>query len=168
MECAEVLWTQRAYHKTGDLSTQRAKISGNPHIKSSRDLIRFSSRDSHKFSEKLVEIYHSIIKSSRDSHHHSLSHILYEHQNLVETGIQSRCVHILIQLTHALDSCIICVYTSRYIMHKRVYTVTLDIECWDDLKVDKIDWAKRVGLFPDEYIHSSVQELTSPRPVDSI
>ena len=51
-------------------------------------------------------------------------------------------------------------------MHKRVYTVTLDIECWDDLKLDSIDWAKRVGLFPDEYIHSSVQELTSPRLVD--
>ena len=51
-------------------------------------------------------------------------------------------------------------------MHKCVYTVTLDIECWNDLKVDKIDWAKRVGLFPDEFIHSSVQELTSPRPVD--
>jgi len=51
-------------------------------------------------------------------------------------------------------------------MHKRVYTVTLDIECWDDLKLDSIDWAKRVGLFPDEYIHSSVQERLSPRPVD--
>ena len=61
---------------------------------------------------------------------------------------------------------IICTYTSRYIMHKRVYTVTLDIECWDDLKLDSIDWAKRVGLFPDEYIHSSVQERLSPRPVD--
>ena len=166
MECAEVLWVQRAYHKTGDLSTQRAKISGNPHIKSSRGLIRFSSRDTHKFSKNLVEIYHILIKSSRDSHHHSSSHILHEHRNLVETGIQSRCVHILTYLTHALDSCILDVYTSRYIMHKRVYTVTLDIECWDDLKLDSIDWAKRVGLFPDEYIHSSVQERTSPRPVD--
>ena len=54
------------------------------------------------------------------------------------------------------------------IMHKRVYTVTLDIECWDDLKVTKIDWAKRIGLFPDEYIHSSVQELETARTVDSI
>ena len=54
------------------------------------------------------------------------------------------------------------------IMHKRVYTVTLDIECWDDLKVDKIDWAKRIGLFPDEYIHSSVRELETARTVDSI
>ena len=54
------------------------------------------------------------------------------------------------------------------IMHKCVYTVTLDIECWDDLKLDKIDWAKRVGLFPDEYIHSSVQEHPLPRLVDSI
>ena len=71
-------------------------------------------------------------------------------------------------LTHALDSCILDVYTSRYIMHKRVYTVTLDIECWDDLKVEKIDWAKSINLFPDEFIHSSVKELTLPRPVDSI
>ena len=44
-------------------------------------------------------------------------------------------------------------------MYKRTYTVTLDIECWDDLKVDSIDWAKAINLFPDEYIHSSVQEL---------
>jgi len=51
-------------------------------------------------------------------------------------------------------------------MHKRVYTVTLDIECWDDLKLDSIDWAKRVGLFPDEFIHSSVQEHQLPRLVD--
>ena len=65
---------------------------------------------------------------------------------------------------------IICTYTSRYtyIMHKCVYTVTLDIECWNDLKVDKINWAKAINLFPDEFIHSSVKELTSPRPVDSI
>jgi len=53
-------------------------------------------------------------------------------------------------------------------MHKCVYTVTLDIECWDDLKVEKIDWAKSINLFPDEFIHSSVQERTSPRQVDRI
>jgi len=53
-------------------------------------------------------------------------------------------------------------------MHKCVYTVTLDIECWNDLKVEKIDWAKSINLFPDEFIHSSVQERTLPRPVDSI
>ncbi len=46
------------------------------------------------------------------------------------------------------------------LMHRRCYTVTLDIECWDDLKVDSIDWAKAINLFPDEYIHSSVQERT--------
>ena len=55
-----------------------------------------------------------------------------------------------------------------YIMYKRTYTVTLDIECWDDLKLDTIDWAKRINLFPDEYIHSSVKEHDLPRPVDSI
>ena len=75
-------------------------------------------------------------------------------------------MHIHIYLTPALDSCIMCVYTSRYIMHKRVYTVTLDIECWDDLKVDKIDWARSINLFPDEFIHSSVQEHPLPRLVD--
>ena len=83
--------------------------------------------------------------------------------NLVET-----CHHIHTYL-HLVEMCaIICTYTSRYtyIMHKCVYTVTLDIECWDDLKVEKIDWAKSINLFPDEFIHSSVQERTSPRPVD--
>ena len=76
--------------------------------------------------------------------------------------------------THILDIRTRFMYTRcihfeiHIIMHKRVYTVTLDIECWDDLKVEKIDWAKSIKLFPDEFIHSSVQERTSPRPVDSI
>ena len=55
-----------------------------------------------------------------------------------------------------------------YIMYKRTYTVTLDIECWDDLKVEKIDWAKSINLFPDEFIHSSVQDLGAGKTVDSI
>ena len=53
-------------------------------------------------------------------------------------------------------------------MHKRVYTVTLDIECWDDLKVEQIDWAKSINLFPDEFIHSNTQLLRDGVPVDSI
>ena len=53
-------------------------------------------------------------------------------------------------------------------MHKRVYTVTLDIECWDDLKVEQIDWAKSINLFPDEFIHSNTKLLRDGVPVDSI
>ena len=53
-------------------------------------------------------------------------------------------------------------------MHKRVYTVTLDIECWDDLKVDSIDWAKAINLFPDEFIHSNTKLLDDGVIVDSI
>ena len=85
--------------------------------------------------------------------------------NLVET-----CHHIHTYL-HLVEICaIICTYTSRYtyIMHKRVYTVTLDIECWDDLKVEKIDWAKSINLFPDEFIHSNTKLLENGVPVDSI
>jgi len=62
-------------------------------------------------------------------------------------------------------------YTLRdtyIIMRKRVYTVTLDIECWDDLKVEQIDWAKSINLFPDEFIHSSVQDLGAGKAVDSL
>ena len=33
-------------------------------------------------------------------------------------------------------------------MHKRVYTVTLDIECWDDLKVEKSIGRKASIFFP--------------------
>ena len=58
--------------------------------------------------------------------------------------------------------------THIYIMYKRTYTVTLDIECWDDLKVEKIDWAKSINLFPDEFIHSSTKLLKDRVPVDSI
>ena len=166
MDCAEVLWVKRAYHKTGDLSTQRAKISGNPHIKSSRGLIRFSSREYSQFSENLVEIYHHSHKvQSRLSSSFIISYIVCAQESSRDTRTLIY-QHMHIQLTSVLDSCIMCIYTSRYIMHKRVYTVTLDIECWDDLKVDKIDWARSINLFPDEFIHSSVQERTLPRPVD--
>ena len=92
--------------------------------------------------EKLVEIYTSHLDET--CHH-------------MHTYIASRrdmCYHMYIH------------FEIHIIMHKRVYTVTLDIECWDDLKVEKIDWAKKINLFPDEFIHSSVQERTSPRPVD--
>ena len=81
--------------------------------------------------------------------------------DLVET-----CHHMHTYLHTCTRYAILDVHFEIHIMHKRVYTVTLDIECWDDLKVDKIDWARSINLFPDEFIHSSVQERTSPRPVD--
>ena len=103
MECAEVLWTKRAYHKTGGLSTQRAKISGNPHIKSSRVLIRFSSREYSQFSKNLVEIYHHLIKSSRDSHHHSYTLI---HSRLSESSRECHiCSHIHTYVASRRDTC---------------------------------------------------------------
>ena len=151
------------------------KFSENPDIKSSRDLIRFSSRDIHTSYKNLVEIYHNIIKSSRDSQ--QLSYLSYCSRllNLVET------CDIIISSSRDVCICTSSWHTSRYvlsyvhtlrdthiIMYKRTYTVTLDIEFWDDLKLDTIDWAKRINLFPDEYIHSSVKEHHVPRPVDSI
>ena len=85
--------------------------------------------------------------------------------DLVET-----CHHMHTYIASSRDMCYhMCIHFEIHIiMHKRVYTVTLDIECWDDLKVEKIDWAKSINLFPDEFIHSSVQERLSPRSVDSI
>ena len=75
-----------------------SKKSRNPHIKSSRDLIENSSRDSHKFSENLVETYHHIIKSSRDSHHHSSS--LYHNQK-TESSRDTRII-----ISSSRDVCI--------------------------------------------------------------
>ena len=116
-------------------------------------ILRESSRDissSHKVQSRLSSSFNILIHR--------------DYQNLVESA-----TYVLIS-THTLHlveiHAIICTYTSRYIMHKRVYTVTLDIECWDDLKVEKIDWAKSINLFPDEFIHSSVQEHRLPRLVD--
>ena len=131
--------------------------------KSSRDFCIFSSRDisySHKVQSRL---------SSSFIYSHTVRD--YQNQTRLSTRIQSSLYHHTHTYLRLVEICaIICTYTSRYtyIMHKCVYTVTLDIECWNDLKVDKIDWAKSINLFPDEFIHSSVQELTSPRPVDSI
>ena len=53
--------------------------------KKSRNPDKKTSRDTHKFSENLVEIHTHIIKSSRDSHHHSYTLIVRDYQNLVET-----------------------------------------------------------------------------------
>ena len=125
--------------------------------KSSRDFCIFSSRDisySHKVQSRLSSSFNALI-----------------HSRLSESSRECHiCSHIHTYLRLVEICAIICTYTSRYtyIMHKCVYTVTLDIECWNDLKIDKIDWAKAINLFPDEFIHSSVQERTSPRPVDSI
>ena len=87
--------------------------------------------------------------------------------NLVETHTWSSYTHIL---ASSRDVCyhMYIHFEIHIIMHKRVYTVTLDIECWDDLKVEKIDWAKSINLFPDEFIHSNTQLLENGVPVDSI
>ena len=81
----------------------------------------------------------------------------------------------MLSYAHILDICSRFMYTRcihfeihTYIMYKRTYTVTLDIECWDDLKVEKIDWAKSINLFPDEFIHSNTKLLRDGVPVDSI
>jgi hypothetical protein len=41
---------------------------------------------------------------------------------------------------------------------KRVIRVTLDIECYDDLDVDDINWRELLQLEGDESVHSRVKE----------
>jgi hypothetical protein len=47
-------------------------------------------------------------------------------------------------------------YTS---IQKRRVRVTLDIECYDDLNVEDLDWKEILGLEGDEEVHSSVKEF---------
>jgi len=113
-------------------------------------LIEIPVRD---FSFNLVETL-SII-------HHL--YIILEYQNLVETYTYTSrrdYEHIHTHIDISTRCAIICTYTSRLLhsMHKRCYTITLDVECWDDLPIHDIDWAKAINLFPDEYIHSSICE----------
>jgi hypothetical protein len=42
---------------------------------------------------------------------------------------------------------------------KRLVRVTLDIECYDDLDVQNIDWKELLQLEGDEDVHSSVKEF---------
>jgi hypothetical protein len=44
------------------------------------------------------------------------------------------------------------------IAQKRLVQVTLDIECYDDLDVENIDWKDLLDLEGDETVHSSIKE----------
>ena len=43
--------------------------------------------------------------------------------------------------------------------HKRLIRVTLDIECYDDLDLDDINWHELLQLEPNESVHSRVKEF---------
>ena len=42
--------------------------------------------------------------------------------------------------------------------HKRIISVTLDIECYDDLNLKDIDWNDILGLEGDENVDISIRE----------
>ena len=43
--------------------------------------------------------------------------------------------------------------------HKRTICVTLDIECYDDLYLEDLDWKSLLDLEGDENVHVSIKEL---------
>jgi hypothetical protein len=42
---------------------------------------------------------------------------------------------------------------------KRIVRVTLDIECYDDLDLEHLDWVDVLGLEGDENVHASIKDL---------
>ena len=44
---------------------------------------------------------------------------------------------------------------------KRIVSVTLDIECYDDLDLKSYDWNEVLGLEGDENVQVSMEELIS-------
>ena len=42
--------------------------------------------------------------------------------------------------------------------HKRMISVTLDIECYDDLNLENINWNDILGLEGDENVNISIKE----------
>jgi hypothetical protein len=48
------------------------------------------------------------------------------------------------------------------IAQKRLVQVTLDIECYDDLDVENIDWKDLLDLEGDETVYSSIKEQEFP------
>ncbi len=43
--------------------------------------------------------------------------------------------------------------------HKRIISVTLDIECYDDLNLEDINWNDILGLEGDENVDISIREI---------
>jgi hypothetical protein len=43
--------------------------------------------------------------------------------------------------------------------HKRIVSVTLDIECYDDLDLESLDWNEVLGLEGDENVNVNIREL---------
>ena len=43
--------------------------------------------------------------------------------------------------------------------HKRTVSVTLDIECYDDLDLQDLDWREILDLQGDENVDVSIKEL---------
>ena len=46
-----------------------------------------------------------------------------------------------------------------YTLHKRIVSVTLDIECYDDLDLESLDWNEVLGLEGDENVNVNIREL---------
>lgn len=44
------------------------------------------------------------------------------------------------------------------IAHKKLVRITLDVECYDDLDLENINWAKLLQLEGDENVHAKVQD----------
>ena len=43
--------------------------------------------------------------------------------------------------------------------HKRIVSVTLDIECYDDLELEEMDWRDILDLQGDENVEVQIREL---------
>jgi hypothetical protein len=41
---------------------------------------------------------------------------------------------------------------------KRLVSVTLDIECYDDLDIENLDWDDMLGLDGNECVHVSIKD----------
>jgi|TARA_B100000900_G_scaffold369810_1_gene347921 hypothetical protein len=46
-----------------------------------------------------------------------------------------------------------------YINNKRTVCVTLDVECYDDLPLEDMDWKELLGLEGDEDVKVNIKEL---------
>lgn len=45
------------------------------------------------------------------------------------------------------------------IAQKRLIRVTLDIECYDDLDLEDMNWQDMLGLEGDESVHTTIKDL---------
>ena len=71
---------------------------------------------------------------------------------MIMTRLRTDIMHDIILYTHASST--------HMLAQKRLVRITLDVECYDDLDLDSLDWKDLLDLEGDEDVDVSIKDLS--------